>query len=48
MASAESEAGVRDRVLKLELKVEELQKKVDGLNTYVRQLHDYLNTVSRV
>ncbi|HEV2225246.1 MAG TPA: hypothetical protein VGR56_00415 [Nitrososphaerales archaeon] len=38
---------LRERVLKLELKMEEMVKKVDNLNQYVRQLHDYLNQSSR-
>jgi hypothetical protein len=47
MSAVDSDNSIRGRVLKLELKVEEVTKKVDSLNAYIRQLHDYLNQLSR-
>jgi hypothetical protein len=47
MTMGSTDDTLRERVLKLELKMEEVTKKVDSLNAYVRQLHDYLNLSSR-
>ena len=47
MAMESSDANLRERVLKLELKMEEVTKKVDSLGAYMRQLHDYLDQSSR-
>jgi uncharacterized protein YlxW (UPF0749 family) len=41
-----SEQDLRDRVLKLEMQVEDLQKRVDKLTAYSRELYNYLNQTS--
>ncbi len=47
MATESADVSLRERVLKLELKMDEVTKKVDSLSAYMRQLHDYLNQSSR-
>ena len=42
-----SDQELRERVLKLEIKMEEVQKKVDSLAGYSRQLYEYLNRQQR-
>ena len=42
-----SDQELRERVLRLEIKMEEIQKKVDSLASYSRQLYDYLNRQQR-
>jgi hypothetical protein len=36
-------AGLRERVVRLEVQLAELIKRVDSLNSYTRQLYEYLN-----
>jgi chaperonin cofactor prefoldin len=48
----EGEAGrdvsdLRERVVRLEVKVEELSKRIDSLSNYAKELYNYLQKQSR-
>ena len=48
----ESEAGretsdLRERVVRLEVKVEELTKRIDSLSNYTKELYNYLQKQSK-
>lgn len=40
-------ADLRERVVRLEVQMTEMSKKIDAMHNYTRQLYDYLNQQSR-
>ncbi len=38
---------LRERVVRLETKMEEINKRLDGMSKYLRELYDYLQKQSR-
>jgi predicted nuclease with TOPRIM domain len=40
-------AELRERVIRLEVQLSEMNKRIESLSSYTRQLYEYLNRLSR-